>query len=286
LRVDSDLLRNVAISICNENGYTLHRELGGGAFKVAFLVANDEGSEFALKVIKEISPSARTSREVDAMFRCCHPCIARLVSLERHEFEGDTFQYMLEEYLGGGSLSSKIESDGYLLEDDAIRLGTHLIDALGHLYGLKLVHRDIKPDNIVFRSDGETPALVDFGLVRDLSATSLTQTWQQRGPGTPYFASPEQLNNEKHLIDWRSDQFSLGITLFFVKYGLHPYQYPDEPPFSRDTIERVANRGDRHPSFFETLQNTSLSTIIQLTEPWPVQRFRFPTDLSDAWPNS
>jgi hypothetical protein len=58
-----------------------------------------------------------------------------------------------------------------------------------------------------------TPALVDFGLVRDLSETSLTASWLPRGPGTPLFASPEQLNNEKALIDWRSDQFSIGVIL-------------------------------------------------------------------------
>jgi len=89
---------------------------------------------------------------------------------------------------------------------------------------LDLVHRDIKPANIMFKEGLETPVLVDFGIVRDLAATSLTQTWSPIGPGTPFFASPEQLNNEKHLIDWRSDQFSLGVTLYFARTARHPYQ--------------------------------------------------------------
>src|SRR5207244_520254 len=67
------------------------------------------------------------------------------------------------------------------------------------------------------------PVIIDFGVVRDLADSSLTKTHLARGPGTPLYAPPEQLNNRKALIDWRSDQFSLGITLSYCAFGVHPY---------------------------------------------------------------
>jgi serine/threonine protein kinase len=157
-----------------------------------------------------------------------------------------------------------------------------MIDVLNHLHGLDLVHRDIKPDNILLRNNGFDPVLVDFGLVRDLTATSLTASWALRGPGTPYFASPEQLNNQKDLIDWRSDQFSLGVVASFCQFGLHPYQTPDEPVFASTTVDRVASRGDFGSSFLNSVQNNGCAFLQKMVSPWPVSRYRNPANLVSA----
>ena len=275
-------LEEVAISICNAEGFTFHHNVGGGSFKKVFLIEADD-TKHALKVFRGPASSPRTQREIEAILRCDHPNIAKLLGVGTHEYLGHEYAYTLEEFLSGGTLSEKLE-DGTTYDDTAAsELGQTLIAAVSYLARMDLVHRDIKPDNIVYREDGVTPVLVDFGIVRDLSASSLTQTWAQRGPGTPYFAAPEQLRNEKRLIDWRTDQFSLGVVLFFLRYAMHPYQFPGEPLFSLETVKRVADRKPRSDQFFSNVSNSALPCLTKMTAPWPVRRYRTPEELEEAW---
>jgi len=198
-------LAEVAKSICDSEELILRRCVGGGAFKRAFRVEWAPGESYALKVINGPASAPRTLREIDALKKCNHPNIARLVAADSHYFHEVQYDFTLEEFLSGGTLTTRLLRHGNLDNEETLKLGQALIDALGHVASLDLVHRDIKPDNIMFRDDSRTSVLVDFGLVRDLSASSLTHTWVNRGPGTPYFAAPEQLNNQKRLIDWRTD---------------------------------------------------------------------------------
>jgi serine/threonine protein kinase len=156
------------------------------------------------------------------------------------------------------------------LQDELFKLvGNCLIECLAYLKEIKLVHRDIKPEN--------------FGLVRDLEATSLTQTWVGRGPGTPYYASPEQFNNEKDLIDWRTDQFSLGVMLTKLRYGIHPYEEEGEETDPPLFLERVSRRGSQSKKFKQIVQLNSAECLSKMTNPWPVQRFRTPEELLQSW---
>lgn len=282
---DVALIR-IARSICQSEGLTLEHSLGQGSFKQAYLVMDKSGNQYALKIIQDPNPSPRILREIQSLKRCNHLSIAKLINLGTHAIGGVEYQYLIEEYLSGGTLSSLINSLGGLDESSIVSLAKLLADALSHLQTLRLVHRDIKPDNILFRDDISTPVLVDFGCVRDLSASSLTQTWALRGPGTPYFSSPEQLNNQKPLIDWRSDQFSLGVSLFYAQFRAHPYQHPDEPVFSPETVDRVAQRGERRSDLMQLIGNTPLYPIDKMTTQWPVLRYRYPEDLAEAWVNN
>jgi len=276
-------LQLIAESICTDRGLVLEERSGGGGFKEVFRVHGPDDGPVALKVIKASGCSPRTIREVEALERCDHPNIARLFVADAHTFEGEDYDFTLEEFLPGGTLTSMLEQRGALDTDAAIRLGEQLLDAVAHLAELGLVHRDIKPDNIMFRADGETPVLVDFGIVRDLSASSLTLTWAQCGPGTPYFAAPEQLNNEKPLISWRTDEFSLGVVLCHSRFGVHPYQHPSDPPFSLPTVERVAARGPRGPGLLDQFREAGLPCLDRMTRAWPVERYRRAAELLDAW---
>ena len=272
-----------AEAICTAESLILLGPLGRGSFKQAYLANSGTGDAFALKVIRDPVPSPRTEREISSLIRCNHPCIAHLVKVGSIPFDSHSVQYIIEEFLPGGTLSDRIDPPGAFSQADAVELGSQLIGALHHLWELGLVHRDIKPDNVMFRDDKSTPVLVDFGCVRDLSASSLTLTWLLQGPGTPYFASPEQLNNQKLLTDWRSDQFSLGVTLYFAHTGCHPYQGPGEPVFASNTVEHVALREQASSFFLNAVRHTPLAPLERMVSPWPVQRFRTPPDLVSAW---
>jgi serine/threonine protein kinase len=270
----------VAQSFCAANGHQFIGQVGAGAFKETFHVVLATGEPQALKVYNLGFSPERTSRELSAMQRCSHPNIGRLTSIAGFYHDGNQYLLSVEEFLSGGTLASRVQR-GLLSAPEARDLGMQLVRAVAHIASHELVHRDIKPDNILFRADLTTPVIIDFGLVRDLIRTSLTQTWLLRGPGTPFFAPPEQLRNEKAMIDWRSDQFSLGITLALSTFGFHPYQ--DEGLSPELTVDRVAERGPQSARFVEAATQAGVPFLVRMTAPWPVQRFRTPDDLQRAW---
>lgn len=273
----------IARKIAEHEGLTFIRHAGVGAFKHTFQVNTPAGDPVALKVYKAAALNERTEREIDAMRRCQHPSIAQLHSLGQFSDGGETFFYSVEEFLAGGSMTERLNTLGCLSAEAVFSIGCQLIDALAHIQALDLVHRDLKPDNIMFRDAAETAVIVDFGLVRDLQASSVTASWAMRGPGTPYFASPEQLNNEKHMIDWRSDQFGLGVTLSLALTGHHPYAEDSDSP--EEVVNRVSERGPLAQSFQDRCHSQGWCTLLKMVQAWPVSRFRTPQLLRDAWTN-
>lgn len=277
-------LEPIAKAYCESSGCTLLGPVGKGAFKEAYRVRLPSGEEVALKVFRQNVSPERTTREIEAMLRCEHPHIAKLASVGPFAHEGVTYLVSLEEFFGGGSLSDRLSGGRLLVTQDAIALGRLLIGAVAHIASHDLVHRDLKPDNIMFRDSGMTPVVVDFGLVRDLAEQSLTMTWLMRGPGTPLFSPPEQLLNEKALIDWRADQFALGVVLSFATLGFHPYaESGDTWPM---TVERVANRSGPSQAFDAAARGAGLEALARMVAPFPVQRFRTPQQLVNAWPRA
>lgn len=270
----------VGKSICLAKALTFGSEVGSGAFKHTFEVAAADGSSRALKLYRKAGADARTQREVDAITRCSHSGIARFDLIETWRDGGDDYVYSIEEFLAGGTLTARLRA-GVPARTELISIGTSLIDSVGHIASLGLVHRDLKPDNIMFRVPGGPPVIVDFGLVRDLAQISLTGTWLPQGPGTPFFSSPEQLNNDKAMIDWRTDQFALGIVLSFCSYGKHPYELPSQTVVQ--TVDRVARRDKPAPEFIAWASTNKLAPLAQMVEPWPVARYRTAQQLAKAW---
>ncbi len=270
----------VAIEICASAGFRFAEKVGEGAFKQTFLVQDQSGKNKALKVFRPRNSLARSQRELDAMLRCNHQNIGRLEGVATLHHGGVDYTYTIEEYLGGGTLTKRI-AEGLLDSTQLRGLGSALIDAVGHIASRNLVHRDLKPDNILFRNDRITPVIVDFGLVRDLSSSSLTKTWVLQGPGTPFFAAPEQLNNNKDLVDWRTDQFGLGIVLAVCGFGQHPYGREGDGP--EDVVGRVIARESPSPEFLEWVHSSGLEPLARMIDPWPVARYRTPELLQYAW---
>jgi serine/threonine protein kinase len=273
-------LQHVAQAICAARKLALGPEVGSGAFKHTFEVRVADGTARALKLYRKAGADARTQREVDAITRCSHPGVARFELIETWKDGADEYVYSLEEFLSGGTLTARL-AGGPLATGDVRALATSLIDAVGHIASLGLVHRDLKPDNIMFRTAGGAPVIVDFGLVRDLGQTSLTKTWLPHGPGTPYYAAAEQLNNEKPLIDWRTDQFALGVVLTMCGLGRHPYELPGMNPLQ--VVDRVARREPSASTFDAWAAGNGLAPLVRMVAPWPIARFRTPPQLAAAW---
>jgi serine/threonine protein kinase len=275
--MDEDDLEQIARKICTRRRLRFLQRVGEGAFKQTFQVVDQDGVPAALKVYKSTGSNKRDHREISAMLRCKHPNIARLISVETYAYQSRKYIAITEEFLSGGTLASK----GQISGTQCLQMGIQLIDGLAHIADLNLVHRDIKPDNIMFRSDASTPVITDFGLVRDLSDSSMTPTWASRGPGTPFFASPEQLNNEKDMIDWRTDQFSLGVTLSYVTLGDHPYRSVGLS--DRDVVDRVSSRDEVCGWSIQRASSLGLGSLSRMIAPWSVDRYRKPEFLQNAW---
>jgi len=273
-------LEQVARSFCASRSLSFTASIGAGAFKETFSVMLPSGTAAALKVYKPGFNAQRVVREIEALIKCRDKNVAELFSIELFDLSGVQYLVSTEELLSGGTLSERLSSR-LLTRDEMLLIGATLIEAVSTIAANRLVHRDIKPDNIMFRADGESPVLVDFGLVRDLGAESITQTWQMRGPGTPLFAPPEQLRNDKAMIDWRSDQFSLGVVLSCAAFGMHPY---DRGGDSAETIvERVAKRGLPEEPFRVATTRERLPCLAAMVQPWPINRFHTPAVLMAEW---
>lgn len=272
-------LEEIARAICSGMGHSFGRKLGEGAFKEVFLITTLQKQPKALKILKPGLASERTDREVEAMTRCRHTNIASLETVATILHSSAEYTYLIEEFIDGGTLDERLQK-GRLPRDVLLPMGAALIDAIGHVASNDLIHRDIKPANILFR-DADQPVIVDFGLVRDLRKSSVTVTWATCGPCTPLYASPEQLTNDKAIIGWRSDQFSLGVVLAFAGLGMHPFSRPSDDP--AHTVLRVEAREGPSTEFMEAATRAGLPVLIQMVGNWPVERIRKPSDLLQAW---
>jgi len=267
----------LARKICANQGLTFIGEVGAGAFKQTFHVKRHH-DDLALKLIIRGIDKARVDREIAALMVCNHPNICRLLETGSIDDGANSVIYLIEEFLPGGTLSDHL-ANGCLQHAKIIQLAVKLTEAIAHLAEHRITHRDIKPDNIMFRADG-MPVLVDLGIARHLEASSLTRTFLMQGPGTPLYASPEQLVNDKNLIDWRSDQFSLGVTLSYAAIGVHPFA---ENASLEHTVERVANRLPATDHFKKVANEHGLDALVKMVETWPVKRFARPAMLLAAW---
>ncbi|MEM6274664.1 MAG: serine/threonine-protein kinase [Myxococcota bacterium] len=268
-----------ATEFCAERGWGEPSFVASGNFKSTFRV-DAAGELVALKLVDPHKISAeRTEREIRALESCSHQHICRLAETGVHRFGGREMHFLVEEYLGGGTLTGR--SRQYVGNDSKLRkLLGGLTSALTHLEPLNLVHRDIKPDNVMFRDEGDEPVLVDFGLVRVLGDTSLTGTWATQGPGTPLYSAPEQLHNDKHLIDGRADQFSMALVLGELYFGKHPF---DAGGSTRSIVERMASRRLPADWFISAVNGHFLEPTLKMLKSWPVGRYRSPEAVRTAF---
>jgi serine/threonine protein kinase len=159
----------------------------------------------------------RFEQEFRAASRLDHPNIVRALDYG----EANSAPYLVMEFVEGESLGARIERDGRLPEDEAIRLIAQVAQALNKAHKQGLIHRDVKPDNILVTRDGQAK-LADLGLVKETEA-DLNLTRTGRGLGTPHFMAPEQFRNAKNATP-QCDIYSLGATLYQMVTGELPFR--------------------------------------------------------------
>ncbi len=180
------------------------------------------GEVVAIKVVPPHMSSnsvmlKRFEQEFKAARGLDHPNIVRAI-----EFGHDgNLYYMVMEYVDGPSLGQRIEREGAIPENEARQIMVQIAQALHLAHNRKLIHRDVKPDNILLTLDGQAK-LADLGLVKEIE-TDLNLTRTGRGLGTPHFMSPEQFRNAKN-ADERCDIYSLGATLYMAVTGELPFK--------------------------------------------------------------
>jgi eukaryotic-like serine/threonine-protein kinase len=204
--------------------YRLGRLIGqGGMGKVYEAVHEIMGRSVAIKVInakftEDKNNTARFYQEIRALAKLSHPNIVIIFEAgmvnRRH--------YFAMEYLSGPSFRDRVDAQKALDEKEALKIIRATAKALGHAHTRSIIHRDVKPENIIFDENG-VPKLTDFGLVMHYDADHMTLTQEGMMVGSFYYTSPEQIDGRRD-IDARSDIYSLGATLYYALTGHTLYE--------------------------------------------------------------
>ncbi len=204
--------------------FTTIDRIGAGGQKVVYRATGTDGSVQALKLIPN-PPGAsdeRALREVLAAAKVSGPGFATIHVIDRCTIDGSPFVYLVEEFITGDSLRARLQPPVPQPPAFVRQLGDALLEALGVVEASRLVHRDIKPDNIMIAHDGRI-VLIDFGIARHLDSASLTSSYAMFGPMTVGYCAPEQVTNQKRAISIRTDLFALGVVLYEVAAGFNPF---------------------------------------------------------------
>jgi hypothetical protein len=216
--------------------FTVGPLLGQGGFAAVFRVRDTTlNRDVAVKVLDlDLAPSPtlaeRFLREAQTIARLEHPHIVPIYKVGRHKVgRHEEVLYIIMRCIDGASLRQLLGTHKRLSVGDAARIARQVADALAYAHSHDIVHRDVKPDNILLDRSGHV-LVTDFGIAKAAQAASAAQlTTEGMIIGTPQYMSPEQAAGDK--VDGRSDIYSLGIVLYQMLSG--------EPPFDGDSSASI-----------------------------------------------
>jgi eukaryotic-like serine/threonine-protein kinase len=217
------------------SAYQNPRLLKMGGQKVVYRANHPSFGEVALKIGQYSSPQSleRIRREVTLL-----KDIDSEYYPKNYDFEvlpADRF-VIIEEYIQSEPLTNCFAD--FREPEEVLGLIKHLVTGLKIIWDRRVVHRDMKPDNILIIPNSP-PKIIDLGIARLLDFESLTRTLAMKGPCTPFYAAPEQLQNRKTEINFRADQFSLGIIMLqLLLGGEHPFD-PVVVGSGSSTVENI-----------------------------------------------
>jgi eukaryotic-like serine/threonine-protein kinase len=206
--------------------YSIEREIGRGGNARIFLASDGSGQRVALKVLHPellVSVAAeRFLREIRLASQLHHPHIAQILD----SGEQDWLVYYVMEYIEGSTLRERLDSPVPLAIGETMHIVCDVLEALDHAHARGIIHRDVKPANVVLSSRGAV--LLDFGIARAVAASANDQlTRSGIAVGTSSYMSPEQISALRE-IDHRSDLYSLGCLLYECIAGQPPFTNRNE----------------------------------------------------------
>jgi len=217
--------------------YDVERMVGAGGFGIVFKAHDSELRRVvALKVLAPHLMSSgaakkRFAREAQAAAAIVHEHVTPIYDV----VSDDRACYLVMQYIAGQSLQDRVDQLGPLPVEDVLRIGSQIASGLDAAHEQGVVHRDVKPANILLEESVDRVLISDFGLARTADDANLTRSGVITG--TPHYMSPEQASGL--VIDDRSDLFSLGSVLYFMCTG--------RPPFRAPQVVAVLNRICNHP---------------------------------------
>jgi len=276
---DADLSARLARAL--GPAYELERELGRGAMAIVFGARDARlKRRVAIKLLPpELAYRAdirsRFLREAETAAQLSHPNIVPIFSVD----ERDGLVYFVMAFVQGGSLGDRLRDHGTLPVEDVRRTLRELADALDYAHRNGVVHRDIKPDNILLDADTGRAMITDFGIARATTSgegTRLTATGA--AIGTPTYMSPEQCSGDRD-IDGRSDLYSLGAMAYQMLTGEPPFSGSSTPAVMvKHVTETPVPPRQRRPDIPRELE----LIVLKLLEKDPANRFATGQDVIAA----
>ncbi len=210
--------------------------LAAGGQKVVFTGTHVTEGSIVLKIIMSNQQPERIVREIQAVQQVRSVRVPRIYETGVVAPEGQPFIWMREQRILGKNLREHLNSVRTMALADVMRMAVEILEALVDAENVHIVHRDVKPDNIMLDTSGGY-WLLDFGIARHLDLQSLTATDQLNGPATLGYAPPEQYLNHKRDIDARADLFALGVTMHECLHGKNPFR--DGARDAREVMKRI-----------------------------------------------
>ncbi len=227
----ADLVKQLQTALAG--AYTIERELGHGGMATVFLAHDREGKPVAFKLLNPDLSSTlgadRFRREIRVAARLQHPNILGVLDSGVANVPlaagGSTLEllWFTMPFVQGQNAWERFEKEGPYPTDEVLRIGRAVASALAYAHSQGVVHRDIKPDNIML--EGDQVLVADFGVARAVSEVHEKLTATGMVVGTPTYMSPEQASGEKE-IDGRSDTFALACVLYELLSGEPPFHGP------------------------------------------------------------
>ncbi|MFI5213992.1 MAG: protein kinase [Gemmatimonadales bacterium] len=273
-----DLSRRLQAAVGTD--YVVEHMIGEGGFALVFAVTDRKlQRRIAVKVLRSEFTANKDSirrfiREAESAAKLSHPHILPIFFVGERE----GLVYFAMPLVDGETLDARLRREGQMPEAEVIRLGIEISDALAEAHGQGLVHRDVKPQNVMLSGAKKRALVMDFGIAKAAAGSGEKLTGTGVIIGSPHYMSPEQAGGEPTL-DMRSDIYSLGIVLWEMLAGVVPFDGPStQGILIQHLTSSVPNIRTRRPNVTAALSNVVAKATAKKVD----DRFQNAHELSEA----